>query len=266
MKGNFLANTNEPHANESSLDYLRRKCQRYSELDAENDMLIRNSIKNSGKPPSKKKKKKKKGKGKQQNGKSGNADRLEEDKWGKGTEEEITIDNSKEEVHEESHLCFDIGIDSDGVDDILNYYMNEAGISFDPESKRELEQMEDRNKRVKVKRELGDWITCTVKDGKITCNCERYVYWRDCKHVVWMEVELLIWWRDKTKRIARLIQCLIMGVIVGTVSWQTEDPQTRMGVNFQSIFFISLGAMLKVPVSSRLVSRIQFDYANAISF
>lgn len=186
MKGNFLANTNEPHANESSLDYLRRKCQRYSELDAENDMLIRNSIKNSGKPPSKKKKKK--GKGKQQNGKSGNADRLEEDKWGKGTEEEITIDNSKEEVHEESHLCFDIGIDSDGVDDILNYYMNEAGISFDPESKRELEQMEDRNKRVKVKRELGDWITCTVKDGKITCNCERYVYWRDCKHVVWMEV------------------------------------------------------------------------------
>jgi len=62
--------------------------------------------------------------------------------------------------------------------------------------------------------------------------------------------ELLIWWRDKTRRIARLIQCLIMGVIVGTVFWQSDDPQTRMGVNFQSIFFISLGAMLKVPVSS----------------
>ena len=61
--------------------------------------------------------------------------------------------------------------------------------------------------------------------------------------------ELLIWWRDKTKRIARTIQCLIMGVIVGTVFWQSDDPQTRMGVNFQSIFFISLGAMLKVPVS-----------------
>lgn len=70
--------------------------------------------------------------------------------------------------------------------------------------------------------------------------------------------ELLIWWRDKTKRIARLIQCLIMGVIVGTVFWQSDDPQTRMGVNFQSIFFISLGAMLKVPVSSRLVSRLQY--------
>ena len=65
--------------------------------------------------------------------------------------------------------------------------------------------------------------------------------------------ELLMWWRDRTKRIARLIQCLIMGILVGTVFWQSDDPQTRMGVNFQSIFFISLGAMLKVPVSYRLV-------------
>ena len=64
--------------------------------------------------------------------------------------------------------------------------------------------------------------------------------------------ELAIWWRDRTKRIARTIQCLMMGVIVGTVFWQSDDPQTRMGVNFQSIFFISLGAMLKVPVSSHV--------------
>lgn len=68
--------------------------------------------------------------------------------------------------------------------------------------------------------------------------------------------ELLIWWRDKTKRVARLFQCVIMGVIVGTVFWQSDNAQTRMGVNFQSIFFISLGAMLKVPVSSHIVSAI----------
>ena len=72
--------------------------------------------------------------------------------------------------------------------------------------------------------------------------------WRSIKLLITRE--LLLWWRDKTKRIARIIQCLLMGIIVGTVFWQSENPQTRMGVNFQSIFFISLGAMLKVPVSS----------------
>ena len=75
--------------------------------------------------------------------------------------------------------------------------------------------------------------------------------WRSIKLLI--HRELLLWWRDKTKRIARLIQCLLMGIIVGTVFWQSENPQTRMGVNFQSIFFISLGAMLKVPVSSLTV-------------
>lgn len=37
-----------------------------------------------------------------------------------------------------------------------------------------------------------------------------------------------------------------MGLIVGTVFWQVDDPQTTMGVIFQSVFFISMGAMLKV--------------------
>ena len=77
--------------------------------------------------------------------------------------------------------------------------------------------------------------------------------------------ELLIWWRDKTKRIARLIQCLIMGVIVGTVFWQSDNAQTRMGVNFQSIFFISLGAMLKVPVSAPSVPKLLLDFVNVVS-
>ena len=33
---------------------------------------------------------------------------------------------------------------------------------------------------------------------------------------------------------------------MGTVFWQISDPQTTMGVVFQCVFFISMGAMLKV--------------------
>ena len=39
-----------------------------------------------------------------------------------------------------------------------------------------------------------------------------------------------------------------MGIIAGTVFWQqNSDPQSVMGILFQSMFFISVGAMLKVP-------------------
>jgi ABC-type multidrug transport system ATPase subunit len=58
--------------------------------------------------------------------------------------------------------------------------------------------------------------------------------------------EFLLWWRDKYARMARLAQDLIMGVIVGTVFWQVDDPGTVMGVVFQCVFFIAMGAMLKV--------------------
>jgi hypothetical protein len=56
------------------------------------------------------------------------------------------------------------------------------------------------------------------------------------------EREFTLWWRDVYARRARLFQDLFMGLIVGTVFWQTEDPQTVMGVIFQCVFFISLGA------------------------
>ncbi|KAL7540199.1 hypothetical protein ACHAXR_009936 [Thalassiosira sp. AJA248-18] len=60
------------------------------------------------------------------------------------------------------------------------------------------------------------------------------------------EREILLWYRDKFARMARLMQNLIMGLVVGTVFWQNDDPQTVMGVVFQSVFFISMGSMLKV--------------------
>ena len=58
--------------------------------------------------------------------------------------------------------------------------------------------------------------------------------------------EFTLWWRDVYGRKARLFQDLFMGLIVGTVFWQTDDPQTVMGVIFQCVFFISLGAMVSL--------------------
>lgn len=105
---------------------------------------------------------------------------------------------------------------------------------------------------IEIRRKLQEPTTGTPLD-KYSFNKKYHnPPWRSIKLLITRE--LLLWWRDKTKRIARTIQCLLMGIIVGTVFWQSENPQTRMGVNFQSIFFISLGAMLKVPVSPILSS------------
>ena len=39
-----------------------------------------------------------------------------------------------------------------------------------------------------------------------------------------------------------------MGIVAGTLFWQgSDDAQSVMGILFQSMFFVSVGAMLKVP-------------------
>eukprot|EP00529_Nitzschia_sp_RCC80_P004459 CAMPEP_0113521168 /NCGR_PEP_ID=MMETSP0014_2-20120614/44492_1 /TAXON_ID=2857 /ORGANISM="Nitzschia sp." /LENGTH=907 /DNA_ID=CAMNT_0000419101 /DNA_START=83 /DNA_END=2802 /DNA_ORIENTATION=+ /assembly_acc=CAM_ASM_000159 len=59
--------------------------------------------------------------------------------------------------------------------------------------------------------------------------------------------ECLLWWRDKTGIKARVMQDFLMGIIAGTVFWQGWETTTSvLGILFQSMFFISLGAMLKV--------------------
>ena len=59
--------------------------------------------------------------------------------------------------------------------------------------------------------------------------------------------EALLWWRDKYQLKARIMQDFVMGIVVGTVFWQVQDnPQSVVGVLYQSLFFISMGAMLKV--------------------
>lgn len=41
---------------------------------------------------------------------------------------------------------------------------------------------------------------------------------------------------------------LMMGIIAGTLFWQqNDDPQSVMGILFQSMFFIALGAMQRIP-------------------
>mmetsp|Transcript_17034 Transcript_17034/g.39117 ORF Transcript_17034/g.39117 Transcript_17034/m.39117 type:complete len:1432 (-) Transcript_17034:3850-8145(-) len=59
--------------------------------------------------------------------------------------------------------------------------------------------------------------------------------------------EFLLWWRDKPVIRARIIQDLLMGVIAGTVFWQGwDDVSSVLGILFQSMLFVALGAMTKV--------------------
>ncbi|CAB9509295.1 Pleiotropic ABC efflux transporter of multiple drugs CDR1 [Seminavis robusta] len=58
--------------------------------------------------------------------------------------------------------------------------------------------------------------------------------------------ELLLWWRDKPAIQAKIMQDLIMGTVAGTLFWQADEPQSIMGILFQSMFFCSLGSMLMV--------------------
>ena len=59
--------------------------------------------------------------------------------------------------------------------------------------------------------------------------------------------ECLLWWRDKAGIRTRVAQDLLMGIIAGTLFWQAwEETTSVVGILFQSMFFISLGAMLKV--------------------
>ena len=76
---------------------------------------------------------------------------------------------------------------------------------------------------------------------------ERYrnTSWKALKLLVYREC--LLWWRDKTGIKTRIAQDLIMGLIAGTLFWQAWDVASSvLGIMFQSMFFISVGAMLKV--------------------
>ena len=59
--------------------------------------------------------------------------------------------------------------------------------------------------------------------------------------------ECMLWWRDKAGIKARVAQDIVMGVIAGTVFWQGWDEiSSVLGILFQSMLFIAIGAMQKV--------------------
>jgi ABC-2 type transporter len=60
--------------------------------------------------------------------------------------------------------------------------------------------------------------------------------------------EFILWWRDKVAIYYRVGQDLIMGLITGTLFWQAwEETSSVLGILFQSMFFISIGAMMSIP-------------------
>ena len=62
-----------------------------------------------------------------------------------------------------------------------------------------------------------------------------------------LQRECLLWWRDKAGIKTRIAQDILMGVIAGTVFWQGwENVSSVLGILFQSMLFISIGAMQKV--------------------
>jgi ABC-type multidrug transport system ATPase subunit len=69
--------------------------------------------------------------------------------------------------------------------------------------------------------------------------------WASLKLLVYREC--LLWWRDKAGIKTRIAQDLLMGLIAGTLFWQASDNSSSvLGIMFQSMFFISIGAILKV--------------------
>jgi ABC-type multidrug transport system ATPase subunit len=66
---------------------------------------------------------------------------------------------------------------------------------------------------------------------------------------VWLNLNrnLTIWYRDKRPLIANAVKNIIMGISVGGVFFQTDDVVSILGVLFQGMLFIMLGAMTSAP-------------------
>lgn len=72
---------------------------------------------------------------------------------------------------------------------------------------------------------------------------------------------LTLWRRDKRVLIANFVKNTIMGISVGGVFFQTEDVVSILGVLFQGMLFIMLGAMTVAPalVDDRIIFRKHAD-------
>ena len=68
-----------------------------------------------------------------------------------------------------------------------------------------------------------------------------------------MQRELLLFWRDKSAIKAKVLQNTIMGIVVGTLYFQSSSPQDLVGAIFQTMFFSAIGAMS--PVMAQFPAR-----------
>jgi ABC-type multidrug transport system ATPase subunit len=58
--------------------------------------------------------------------------------------------------------------------------------------------------------------------------------------------ELKLWWRDKYQIKATLLKSLIMGIVAGTLFWQSDSPNSIVSILFQSMFYSCVGAMTSI--------------------
>jgi len=79
----------------------------------------------------------------------------------------------------------------------------------------------------------------------------------------WLNLKrsIILWIRDRRVLIANFLKNAIMGVSVGGVFWQTTDPISILGVLFQSMLFIMLGASTAAPAltDDRVIFRKHFE-------
>ena len=80
---------------------------------------------------------------------------------------------------------------------------------------------------------------------------------------VWLNLKrsLILWIRDRRVLMANAIKNAVMGVSVGGVFYQTDDPISILGVLFQSMLFIMLGASTAAPalIDDRVIFRKQYE-------
>lgn len=80
---------------------------------------------------------------------------------------------------------------------------------------------------------------------------------------MWLNLrrQLTLWRRDKRVLIANAAKNMIMGISVGGVFFQTDDPVSILGVMFQGMLFVMLGGMITAPtfIDERMIFYKQTD-------
>lgn len=105
----------------------------------------------------------------------------------------------------------------------------------------------------KILEEVSKPFEPTTKNAQIATDAVKKSMGQRFRNSSWDSLKLLVhrecllWWRDKAGIKTRVAQDLLMGLIAGTLFWQaSDDPTSVLGILFQSMFFISIGAILKV--------------------